>query len=193
MMHKWKDIPGYGGKYQADTEGNIRRVYRSGKTRRMTAYQKKMRGSQRLVVKLTKEGRPKEEILVQIMARTFLGEPSEGCVAYHLNGCQGDNYIQNISYISKEELGRLNGAKSRRRPVARLDGSGEVVEVYPSARECARRSFCSRQTVADRCNGKVRKPMGGMDFAWDDDERSMKRAIARLAGGAVMRERQKGD
>ena len=27
MKESWKDIPGYDGKYQADTEGNIRRVY----------------------------------------------------------------------------------------------------------------------------------------------------------------------
>ncbi len=180
MIHRWKDIPGYDGKYQADTEGNVRRVYRSGKTRKMTAYHKKMNGSQRLVVKLTKEDRPKEEILMQIMARTFLGEPPEGCVAYHLNGCQGDNNIQNIAYIPRKELGRLTGAKARRRPVAKLDGSGEVVEVYSSAREAGRRSYCSYQTVIDRCNGKVSSPLGGMDFAWDDDGRSMAMALARL-------------
>ncbi len=185
MVNRWKDIPGYGGKYQADMEGNIRRVYGSGKTRRMTAYQKKMRGSQRLVVKLTRGGVAREEILMQVIARTFLGEPPEGCVAYHVNECQGDNYVQNISYISREELGRMTGAKARRRPVARLDGSGEVAEVYSSARECARRNFCSYQTVVDRCNGKVGKPMGEMDFVWDDDERSMKRAIARLGRGRL--------
>ena len=51
MKESWKDIPGYDGKYQADMEGNIRRVYQSGKTRLMTPYHKKMSGSKRLVVK----------------------------------------------------------------------------------------------------------------------------------------------
>ena len=42
MKESWKDIPGYDGKYQADMEGNIRRIYQSGKTRLMTPYHKKM-------------------------------------------------------------------------------------------------------------------------------------------------------
>ena len=76
MKESWKDIPGYDGKYQADMEGNIRRIYQSGKTRLMTPYHKKMSGSQRLVVKMTRDKKVKEEILVQIMAKTFLGESS---------------------------------------------------------------------------------------------------------------------
>ena len=42
MKKTWTNIPGYSGKYQADIEGNIRRVYKSGKTRQMTPYRKKM-------------------------------------------------------------------------------------------------------------------------------------------------------
>lgn len=63
MIETWKDIPGYNGKYQADREGNVRRVYLSGKTRLMTPYRKKMSGSQRLVVKLTKDGKAKKKFL----------------------------------------------------------------------------------------------------------------------------------
>lgn len=31
MIERWKDIPGYDGKYQASTEGNIRRTLKSEK------------------------------------------------------------------------------------------------------------------------------------------------------------------
>ena len=114
MKESWKDIPGYDGKYQADMEGNIRRVYQSGKTRLMTPYHKKMSGSQRLVVKMTRDKKAKEEILVQIMAKTFLGNPLPGHVPYHKNGCQEDNYIQNIAYISRRDLGNLTGRNAKR-------------------------------------------------------------------------------
>lgn len=107
MRENWKNIPGYDGKYQADTEGNIRRIYRSGKTRLMTPYCKKTSGNQRLVVKLTKDGRGREEILVQLIARTFLGPCPKGCAPYHKNGVQSDNYVQNIAYINKKELAAL--------------------------------------------------------------------------------------
>jgi len=182
MISLWRNVPGYDGKYQLDTEGNVRRVYPSGKTRKLTPYHKKMSGSQRLVVKLTKNGKSKEEILVQIMARTFLGPAPKGCVAYHLNGCQTENHIQNIAYISRRELGKLTGAKSKRKAVAKINSDGEVVEVYPSARECARKNFMSYQTVIDRCNRKCKSAFApdGYAYAWEDSEVSMRHAIRKI-------------
>lgn len=41
LIERWKDIPGYDGKYQASTEGNIRRTLKSGQFRSMTPYHKK--------------------------------------------------------------------------------------------------------------------------------------------------------
>ena len=182
MKKTWTNIPGYSGKYQADIEGNIRRVYKSGKTRLMTPYRKKMSGSQRLVVKLTRDGKSKEEILLQIMARTFLGNPPPGCVPYHKNGCQSDNYIQNIAYISRKDLGKLTGRNSRRQTVAKIDSSGQIVEVYSSARECGRKNFMSYQTVIDRCNGKCKSAFApdGYAYAWEDKEVSMRNAISKI-------------
>lgn len=182
MVETWKDIPGYGGKYQIDREANVRRVYISGKTRAMTPYHRKMSGSQRLVVKLTKDGKSKEEVLMQLVALTFLGPPPKGHVPYHKNGCQSDNYLNNIAYISKRELGRMTGAKSRRRPVAKVDRDGYLVEVYPSAREAARRNYMSYQTVMDRCNGKVKSAFApdGYAYVWDDSEVSIRRALQKI-------------
>lgn len=182
MKESWKDIPGYDGKYQADMEGNIRRIYQSGKTRIMTPYHKKMSGSQRLVVKMTRDKKAKEEILVQIMAKTFLGNPLPGHVPYHKNGCQEDNYIQNIAYISRRDLGNLTGGNAKRQPVAKIDASGEIVEVYSSARECARKNYMSYQTIIDRCNGKCKSAYApdGYAYAWDDKEVSMRNAIRKI-------------
>lgn len=182
MKESWKDIPGYDGKYQADMEGNIRRVYQSGKTRLMTPYHKKMSGSKRLVVKMTRDKKAKEEILVQIMAKTFLGNPLPGHVPYHKNGCQEDNYIQNIAYISRRDLGKLTGRTAKRQPVAKIDVSGEIVEVYSSARECARKNYMSYKTVIDRCNGKCKSAYApdGYAYAWDDKEVSMRNAIRKI-------------
>ena len=182
MKESWKDIPGYDGKYQADMEGNIRRIYQSGKTRLMTPYHKKMSGSQRLVVKMTRDKKAKEEILVQIMAKTFLGNPLPGHVPYHKNGCQEDNYIQNIAYIRRRDLGNLTGRNAQRQPVAKIDASGEIVEVYSSARECARKNYMSYQTIIDRCNGKCKSAYApdGYAYAWDDKEVSMRNAIRKI-------------
>lgn len=179
MIETWKDIPNYEGIYQADIEGNIRHVFKSGKTRLMTPYRKKVKA---YVVKLTKNRKAKDEILAQIIARTFIGECPTGCVPYHKNGCQSENHLNNIGYISRKELGKLTGSSSNRQAVAKIDNTGEIVAFYSSARACARENFMSYQTVIDRCNGKVKSAFApdGFAYAWEDSEVSMKKAIRKI-------------
>lgn len=186
MIHRWRDIPGYDGKYQANTEGEVRRVFPSGKTRKMHPWKKKYaKGSNRYVVKLTKDGKPKDEVLAQVIARTFMGPPPEGYVAYHKNGIQEDNYIQNIEYISKVELGRLQGPRNgKRKAVVKIDETGEIVDVYSSAREAGRKNFMSYQTIKDRCDGKVKSAFApdGYAYAWEESphSKSVKQAVKKI-------------
>lgn len=182
MVEVWKDIPGYDGRYQADKDGNIRRVFPSGKTRMMSQYHKRMTGSQRLVVKLTKDGKSKEETVLNVIARTFLGPIPEGYVPYHKNGCQTENHLNNIAYITRRELGKLTGSASGRRSVVKIDPNGEIVDVYSSAREAARQNYLSRQAVTDRCNG-IRKSAfapDGYAYAWEDSAVSIRNAIRKI-------------
>lgn len=182
IKETWKDVVGYQGKYQVNTEGGVRRIYPSGKTRNMTPYRKKMRGSRRFVVKLTKDGKPREAILIQIMAEAFLGPCPAGCAPYHKNGAQSENHVQNIAYMDRHELGRMMGAQSRRKGVAKIDSNGETVAFYPSAREAARRNYMSCQTVTARCNGKCKSAFApdGYAYAWEDSEMSTKQTIRKI-------------
>ena len=182
MMEEWRDIPGYGGKYQASREGQIRRVYDSGKTRYMTQYSKKMTGSKRLVVKLTKSGTSKEVIAMQVIAAAFLGPCPDGCVLHHINGCQSENHVNNLEYITKEKLGKLTGARSGQKSVIKIDKMKQTVDVYRSAREAGRQNYMSYQTVLDRCNGNVKKAFApdGYEYAWEDSKGSVSDALRRI-------------
>lgn len=182
MVETWVDIPGYDGKYQIDREANVRRVFPSGKTRLLKPYRKKTSNNQRMVVHLTHKGKSKEVTLIQIVAHVFIGKCPKGYVPYHKNGCQHDNYANNIAYISKRELGKKTGASSRRKTVAKIDPNGEAVEFYTSAREAARENYMSYQTVIDRCNGKCKSAFApdGYAYAWEDSEISMKRALRKI-------------
>ena len=179
MIETWKDIPGYNGKYQCDREGNFRRVYKSGKTRPIRPYRKNGTRN-KIVVHLTDDnGKTSQRLVIGIMAITFLGPAPPGCVPYHKNGALTENHINNIAYINRKELGKITGQKSRRKPVAKINDSGNIVEVYPSARAAARDNFMSYQTVIDRCNGKVKSAFApdGFAYAWEDDEKSIARII----------------
>lgn len=194
----WRDIAGYGGKYQACITGQVRRVFGSGRTRLMTPY-KRSRNSRgrkvcrnRLFVKLTDDsGRSKEVAMLKIMAETFLPPAPPGCVPYHKNGIVTDNWVSNIGYISREELGRRTGHISKAQGVVRIGEDGELLETWRSAREAAKHSFMSYQTIIDRCNGfymrngsrhgfkRIQAPDGYV-YAWDE-EGCIRRALRRLA------------
>lgn len=129
------------------------------------------KASHRRFVKLTDaSGKSKDVSVLGLMVDVWFGGCPAGKVPYHKNGDLTDNDIRNIGFTSRPELGKLTGAKSARRPVRKVDESGEAVAFYPSAREAARQNHMSYQAVLDRCNGKVKKPfaLDGHTYQFDD-------------------------
>lgn len=181
-VNDWRKIPGYDHAYEINYDGRVRRKLKSGKYRYLTAYHKKMTGSQRLVVKLTKNGKGREVILHQIVAEVFHGPCPPGMVPYHINRAITDNWASNIGYITRSELGKLTGAESNKMTVAKIDRTGEIVDVYPSARIAGKKNFMSYQTILDRCAGKVKSAFApdGFAYAWEDSEVSMRNALAKI-------------
>ena len=168
VKSEWRKIQGYGGAYEVSVMGEVRtyryRGQRFLKTPRlMQQYTKKPRGkarrSGRCYVKLTDEnGKAKEVPMLKIMVETWCGGGPPEKVPYHKNGDLTDHCLNNIGFTTREALGKMTGAKAKRRPVAKIDQRGEIVEVYPSARAAARANNMSYQTVIDRCHGKVKQP-----------------------------------
>ena len=185
----WKDIEDFNGKYQVSYSGQVRRVYKSGKTRMLTPH-KKSQGSKsrkiyrnRLFVHLTDDNGKSYHIMVhQIVAKHFLDKPKPGQVPYHKNLCVMDNWASNLEYIDKKKLGQLTGASSRRQPVVKINHEGEIIECYSSAREAGRNNYMSYQTIIDRCNDKCKKAFApdGFEYAWEEKERSINQAIRRI-------------
>lgn len=173
-MEKWRDIPGYGGEYQASTEGNVRKVYlQSGKTRILKPYMRERCGRTRkqraLKVRLMdKAGHRVERTVISIVAQTFM-DVHEGMVAAHRNGLQEDNCVNNIVLLSRKALGKKYGAQSKRRPVVKITPDGECVEFYSSARHAARENNYSYQAIMDRCERRVKREFAIDDFSfrWD--------------------------
>lgn len=181
MTNIWRDIIGYEGMYQVSYEGKVRRIYKNGKIKELNLYTKK--NHREVLYAGLNKNRIKKEVQVHILvAQAFLGEPKEGEVIYHVNGLLKDNWASNLKYIDRKKLGQITGPRSRRKTVAKINSDGEIVEVYPSARQAGRENFMSYQTVIDRCNRKVKSPFAsdGYAYAWEDSEVSMKHAMDKL-------------
>ena len=100
----------------------------------------------------------------------------------HKNGSFTDNAANNLEALSRREVGRKYGVRSKKQSVVKISPEGEEVEIYYSAREAARKNFMSYQTIIDRCNGLVKKSAApdGFDYAWEDSAVSIRKAKERL-------------
>lgn len=170
----WKDIPGYGGTYQASTEGRIRKIWPvSGKATILKPYVRNRRtraNSNAMRVHIQgPDGRRIERTVISLVAETFFGS-FPGKRAVHKSGAAADNSVSNIALMDCEQIGRTYGAQSSRRPVVKIDKTGEIIACYSSARSAARENYVSYTSVIDRCNGKIKKEfaLDGYSYRWDD-------------------------
>ena len=115
-------------------------------------------------------GKRKEERVHKLVGETFLRPSRPGESLRHINGIRTDNFVNNLEWMSKKELGRLTGPHSRRKPVVKINTNGDKLEFYSSAREAARENFMSYQTVMDYCNKKNKKKVApdGYVYKWDE-------------------------
>lgn len=143
----WLQVNGTKNNYLVSNYGRVKRVYKSVE-RFMLPYQRKGEGN--LFVKI--DG---NEIKVgHLVADAFLRKrlPHESVI--RKNGIVTDDHAANLRIISKAELGRRTGYKSKSMPVVQIDArTGEIVNEYRSAREAARNYFMSYQAILNRCNG----------------------------------------
>lgn len=196
---EWRDIPGYGGMYQANIEGNIRRVWPDGKTRILkpcARSQGKEKSSTMWVVNVyCSDGKRHLRTVGRMVAETFLGTPPTDSFVCHKNGMTSDNAVYNLIYIEKREFWCKIGKMSHHtRQVIKIDRAGEIVEVYKSAKIAAEENYISYCNMLWRCSGGPKLgPVGdGFDYAYEGDAASIKAAKHRL-GYVPMYKRRKND
>ncbi|MFI3214411.1 MAG: hypothetical protein R3Y24_13875 [Eubacteriales bacterium] len=177
---EWREVPGYDGKYQINYMSKMRRKLKNGECKEMNPYTKR-NGTR--VIKLN----GKEMKVSKIMQLTFIGKLKDGYVIYHKNGIKHEDYLGNLEVISRRELGLRTGQISRvGTTIAKIDSSGEIVELYRSAREAGRKNFMSYQSVLDRANGKVKGIFASDGYAYVyDNFKDIENVIKRIKGAGV--------
>lgn len=174
---EWRCIPGYGGMYQINWDGEVRtwrwrkdKIAQKPRILNQFMARRGRTGRARFVKLIDSNGKAQDVKVLRLMAEVWLGGIPEGKVPYHKNGDLADHCVNNVGFATRQELGKMFGAKASRIPVAKVTPDGEIVEVYPSARAAAKANYMSYQSVIDRCNGKVKNPyaLDGHNYIWED-------------------------
>lgn len=168
VKRMWRDVPGYDGRYKANTLGEVAKVTPHGL--KIIKPFVKHRNNLRVVNLVCEDGKRRQIGVANIMANTFMGGYKTGCVLVHKNKDKSDNRLVNLQFTSHSMCGQLYGGDSRRIPVVKINSDGEIVACYKSAREAGRCNYLSYQTVLDRCHGGVKNEFALDGYSYRFDE-----------------------
>lgn len=178
LPERWANVPGYDGKYQASTHGNIRRVDGEGRYRMLKPFARKM-SDNRYVYKVwmnLPDGRRHERAVLTVVSESWRPAPP-GYIVIHKSCLFSDNSVDNIRFVQRSELPRIYAHRGNRRPVCKLDRQGNVIACYSNAKQAAEENYMDLSTMCRHLNGKVKKPhtTDGICFRWEEkDEKGEK-------------------
>ena len=183
MIEVWRDIPGFDGKYQVNTEGGVARVLPSGKRRLLKASRRSKR-DKKYYVYLYLNRKRHQMSLLHIVSRTFLGPPPKGYIAYYKNGCYTESHLNNIGYVSRKDYNRKI-AKKGKRSVCKIDKYGEIVGYYSSITEAAKENNYSNSGMSEIVNGYRKRIFAsdGYAYCYDGNEHGVKMLIKKIKKG----------
>lgn len=165
-LNYWREIPGMHGIYLISREGDVRKRFKSGLVSDIKPQHKATDRGKPKVVRLTINGKRKEFTVHRLMQLTWMDPAPPGMVIYHINGEKSDNHLENLAYITRQDLAKKTAHKANSAAVFKIDAQGNELEIYRSSREAARKNYMSYQSVTDRCNHKVKTEFEIADYSF---------------------------
>lgn len=173
VNERWKMIEGSREEFMVSNYGRVKRLYKKHESF-MLPTRPKPNG--RLFIKARFKGDYKDYSRAKLVAHHFIRPAKPGEFLIHRNGVNTDDYVDNLEYITREEIGRRFGPRSRSRAVVQLDpDTMEMIDEFKSAREAGRKCYLSYQAVVNNCHGKTRLAGGMYKFMFSDEYEKLER------------------
>lgn len=147
----WRVIRGY-ELYQINPYGDVMRISNS---RRIAV--KDAKGVQ--CVHLWNGEKQVCRSVARLVAQTYLPPRSGRMFVWHKNGLHYDNFAGNLEWVTQHELScRMAAMNPRRKPVLKTSSTGEIIDVYASMADAARKNYISQRAIRNRCFHEVENP-----------------------------------
>ena len=154
---KWEEIPGYNGRYFVDRNGNVYSKYLKREMKPID------RGNGYLFVRLCKNGKIKNVMIHQLVARSFVKNPNNYTEIDHIDGNKYNNSVTNLRFVSHiENMRNPNTEQKRIDAIKKKQGipivailNGEKQNRYCCMMDAARDLGLSCSHIAMFLKGKV--------------------------------------
>lgn len=156
----WKMIEGYRWPYRINEDAVVQRQRMDGSWKTLKPFLAggKKRGSGRMAVRMcVNPHQNTSRYLVDLMADAFMQGRIPGMIITHRNGMKTDCAACNLVYSTQREVGKRFGSNGRH-SVEKVSPSGEVVALYRSVTEAAKKNYICRNAIIHRCQGRSRRP-----------------------------------
>ena len=149
MKYEIRNVVGYEGLYMVDTEGNVFRVKKDGlKLLKPIKY-----NNGYLCVGLYKFGEKKDKTIHRIVLETFLPNKDENKLTVnHKDEDKTNNSLENLEWMTIQQ----NIVYSQAHPVVQLDKNDNLIAVYESINDAARKINGKMQSIC-KCIKGTRK------------------------------------
>lgn len=144
----WKMIDGYAWPYRINEKAVVEREVHPGYWRPITPFNSDR--LRRLFVHIKRADGRRVNIPVKTLMRdAFMGGERPGMVVSFRNGMYTDCELENLYFTTHTNIGkRLGGAG--RKSVEKIDRDGNVIALYASVSEAARKNHMSRKAIQNR-------------------------------------------
>ncbi len=167
----WKDVPSFDGELQASSYGRIKSLWKGHENiLKQFMFSKNGQKQPQWLIRFQRNGSYKDYKVARLVYEAFIGPIPKGFSVVHKNDMHTDNEPENLKLMKRSSLGIVFGGAAKRKPVCKMDKTGEVIEFYSSATQAAAANNVSVQTITNRCN-RVYKSVATADgyiYSWDD-------------------------
>lgn len=145
----WVNIEGYKFPYRVSDEGVAQKLHKG----EWISLRPRIHGGHADVTLRKRDGGRTTVSLARLVADAFMKDYKPGMCLIHKNGSKLDCSVYNLKLGTFSDCGKIGG-KATGKAVLKLDKDWNVVEIYRSAAEAAKKNFFDKSAISQQCRGK---------------------------------------